>query len=221
MEEIKNASRILILTGGHIEESFLREHWTANIYDMVIAADRGLMIADQLGIPVDYVVGDFDSLAMEIFDKYVGQNTVIESYPSEKDYTDTEIAIEKACSFNPKEIIMFGATGSRFDHSLANIHLLLKLLKRGIYGELLNQNNRIYLKDGSFDIVKEKQHGDYVSFLPFGETIEDFTLEGFKYPLYNARIIPGETLCISNELLDDIGKVRYSRGVIIVFETKD
>lgn len=221
MEERKSISRILILTGGHLEESFLREHWTANTYDMVIAADRGLVMADQLGIPVDYVVGDFDSVPMEIFHKYDGQNAVIESYPSEKDYTDTEIAIEKACSFNPKEIVIMGATGSRLDHSLGNIHLLLRLLNRGIYGELLNRNNRIYLKDGSFDIVKEKQHGDYVSFLPFGQTIDEFTLEGFKYPLYNAKVIPGETLCISNELLDDVGRVQYSHGVIIVFETKD
>lgn len=48
-----------------------------------------------------------------------------------------------------------GATGSRLDHSLANIHLLYKLYKMNIKGTIVNENNKIFIGYG--DIVIEKR----------------------------------------------------------------
>ena len=50
----------------------------------------------------------------------------IHSFPFEKDETDLELAINWAIDQKPSNIHIFGATGGRMDHFLANIQLLQK-----------------------------------------------------------------------------------------------
>ena len=54
------------------------------------------------------------------------QLSEITFFPSEKDETDLELAIDWAIDQKPRNIYIFGATGGRMDHFLANIQLLQK-----------------------------------------------------------------------------------------------
>lgn len=214
-------NRILIITGGKIEDDFLAERISKVQYTMMIAADHGLVISDRLKLPLDFIVGDFDSVPQEILQKYNELSTPIKTFPKEKDKTDTQIALELALMQNPSEIDIIGATGSRLDHTMANIHLLILPLQLKIKACLLDRNNKIYLKNENFTILKNEQFGDCVSLLPFTEQVSGLTLKGFKYPLNHIVLTTGTSLGISNEIVEEEAKIELSEGILLVVESMD
>ena len=214
-------NKILIITGGQVDEFFLSNHLLQEQYTMIIAADRGLVIADRLNLPLDFIVGDFDSVSKAVLNKYRELSTPIQTFPTEKDKTDTQIAIELAIMHNASEIDIIGATGSRLDHVLANIHLLMLPLQLKISACMIDPNNKIYLKNESFVLMKNKQFGDYVSLLPFSEKVHSLTLKGFKYSLNNITLTAGNSLGISNEIKVEEAFVEFTDGILIVIESRE
>jgi thiamine pyrophosphokinase len=214
-------NKVLILTGGRIEEEFLRNQIAKENYSMLIAADHGLIMADRLQLSLDYIVGDFDSVSEELLEKYRRISTPIQTFPTEKDKTDTQIAIELALMNNATSIDLIGATGTRLDHVFANIHLLVLPMQLNIKACILDANNKIYLNNQSFAIVKKEQFGDFVSFLPFQEEVRGLTLKGFKYPINGVTLTAGNSLCISNEILEEEAFVVISSGTLIAIESRD
>lgn len=221
MEKSKTGNKILIITGGTIELEFLQERLIIDQYNMIIAADHGLLAADMLNLSMDYIVGDFDSVPEKILQKYREISTPIKTFPREKDKSDTQIALELALMHNPTEIHLIGATGTRLDHVLANLHLLMLPLQLGVDAFLMDPHNKIYLKKSSFRIIKAHQFGDYVSFLPFTTKVCGLTLKGFRYPLNNIILNSGSSLCISNEIKEEEAYVEFSEGILVVTEARD
>lgn len=219
--------RIVILSGGHINRIFLKDYLKKYNFDKLICADGGLEPASELDLSIDYLVGDFDSVSPLVLEQYKekinhGQiKTQIEEYLPEKDLTDTEIAIKLAMKEKPKEIVLFGGTGTRLDHVLANINLLMKPLSQGIRAYIMDENNKIYLINRSTILKKEELFGPFISFLPLSEVVTGVSLEGFKYPLVNARLTIGESLGVSNELLEEKGSIKLDQGMLIVVEAKE
>ena len=214
-------NKILIITGGKIEDGFLLNHVCKEKYTMIIAADHGLYAADRLNIKIDYILGDFDSVSQSLLDKYRKLSIPIQTFPIEKDKTDTQIAIELALMNNATSIDIIGATGSRMDHVLANIHLLMLPMQLNIQASLIDSNNKVYLKNKNFTIMKEEQFGDYVSLLPFGDKVTGLTLTGFKYPLKHITYMAGHSLGISNVIKEESGIIELSGGTLLVIEARD
>ncbi|MCK9907229.1 hypothetical protein MXD63_45440, partial [Frankia sp. Cpl3] len=67
--------------------------------------------------------------------------------PVMKDLTDTEMALQWALERNPREILFLGALGTRFDHTLSNVHLLRRGLQAGISCRILDERNEVLLID--------------------------------------------------------------------------
>ena len=222
--------KILIISGGSIDEMWGRK-WVADYEpDYCIAADSGLVMADKLGLTVDLLLGDYDSVDKKIFEKYNG-NTKTITYPCEKDYTDTHLALKKAIEKIKKlqdtskdstedEIAIIGATGTRYDHAFTNIFVLDESLEAGIRCAIYDKNNKIYLADKSFEIRKDKQFGDYLSFAPMTPEA-GLSLSGVKYTLDRYTLRQGESICQSNEITEMIAKVEIFTGKLVVFETRD
>lgn len=222
--------KILIISGGSIDEMWGRK-WVADYEpDYCIAADSGLVMADKLGLTVDLLLGDYDSVDKKILEKY-NRNTKTITYPCEKDYTDTHLALKKAIEKIKKlqdtskdstedEIAIIGATGTRYDHAFTNIFVLDESLEAGIRCAIYDKNNKIYLADKSFEIRKDKQFGDYLSFAPMTPEAR-LSLSGVKYPLDRYTLRQGESICQSNEITEIIAKVEIFTGKLVVFETRD
>jgi len=221
MNMINSENKVLIITGGYTEETVLKNLVMQKQYKMIIAVDRGLTAADAINLPLDFIVGDFDSVSKSLLEKYQEASTCILSFPPEKDKTDTQIAIELAIEKGATSIDLVGATGSRMDHMLANIHMLMIPLQKDINAYIIDQNNRIYLKKRSFTLKKCNQYGDYVSLLPFSEQIHGLTLKGFKYPLNYITLEVGSSLGISNEIVEDLAFIEFTDGILVVIEARD
>jgi len=218
---VADIKTVLIVSGGKACTEAISLLLSKESFSMIIAADRGLETVDQLKLIPDYILGDFDSVSRKLLDKYKAMELPIISYPAQKDMTDTQIAIELAMSHKPDRIIICGATGSRADHMLANIHLLLHPLRAGIDACIIDNNNKIYLRNKSFSIKKSEQYGKYVSLLPFTDGVSGISLTGFKYPLNNAELANGSSLGVSNEIEEACGMVSFREGILLVVESRD
>jgi len=208
-----------IITGGTLSEEFLTEYFRQNSDTAIIVVDGALEVTHRLGIRPDFIVGDFDTVDESLLSFY--EKDIILRHPPEKDQTDTELAIETALAAECTGLTFLGATGSRLDHSLANIFLLQGLLQRGIAAEIRNENNRLYLKDNGFTLQRKSSCGDFVSLLPLTETVQQVTLTGFKYPVENLTFFRERTLGISNEITEEEARVEFSKGIFIVVESRD
>ncbi len=224
---MSDRNRYLIITGGILTQEFLEEYIREHVVSKVICVDGGLHVADIAGISIDYLVGDFDTADASLVDKYRKEivegkrQTILKEYNPVKDATDTQIAISLALEEGAEEIVLLGATGSRLDHTLANIHLLLKPLSCGVKAYILDKNNKIYLINRELELKKTELYGPYLSLLPFGGDVKAVTLRGFKYDVTNRDYLKGDSLGVSNELVEETGRITLESGVLAVFETRD
>ncbi|MBR6792489.1 MAG: thiamine diphosphokinase, partial [Ruminococcus sp.] len=116
----------IIIAGGDFDISSVSAEKLKSEAELIICADRGLKYADEMGLVPDILIGDFDSYIDEVhFD-----GEIIRTVP-EKDDTDTIMAVRLAISRGVRRIILYGALGGRFDHSIANIQTLLFASEQG------------------------------------------------------------------------------------------
>lgn len=189
--------------------------------DMWIGADRGALTLINYGLKVDWALGDFDSINSEERDFLQQNANGFQQYPSEKDATDLEIALEKAIELNANTVYLFGVTGGRFDHTLVNVQTLYKLKKIDIKGMIIDYMNYIELiLPGIHTILNNKLY-PYISFLPLTLIVNGLTLKGFQYPLDNETIELGSTLCVSNKLLENQGTIVYKEGVLLLIKSRE
>jgi len=214
--------RVVIISGGHIDDMFAVDWLKKNKYDCMIAADSGMNFLHRNGIVPDIIAGDFDSVGNESLAYYQELNDVqVLRLNPIKDDTDTEFVIREAIRRGAKEITLLGATGTRLDHVLANVYLLGIGLEEAVSIELVDKHNRIRMIDTGLEIKKEEQFGDFVSVLPVKGDAKGVTLEGMKYVLRDADIRCFSSLGVSNEIVDEVAKLSLKEGALLVIESRD
>lgn len=219
---MKTGNRFLILTGGALDLKFAQAYLEKENFDCVCTVDNGLDYAKTLKLRVDYAIGDFDTARCELVAEFKEHgDTCFHFLNPEKDATDTEVAIDFAISHQPSEVVILGALGKRFDHSLANLSMLYRLRVHGVTGYIIDEYNKITLIDHTMTIRKNEQYGKYVSLMPFMEKVEKVTLEGFYYSLKDATLYPGSSLCVSNEIKEDTAVISFEKGILVVVESHD
>ncbi|WP_102271502.1 thiamine diphosphokinase [Cytobacillus massiliigabonensis] len=213
---------INILAGGPIEllPNLKRDQTDEDIW---VGVDRGVFTLLSNGIKPAVAFGDFDSVTIEEMTLIEQSVNELNRFMPEKDETDMELALEWAIEQKPDLIRVFGATGGRIDHFIANIQLLMKPLQldHKMQVEIHDKKNIVYLRLPGEYSIKKIPGFKYISFLPITMEVSGITLEGFKYPLVDRRLPLGSTLCISNELLCDCGHFSFSKGILMVVRSND
>lgn len=210
--------RVLIVSNGsignyHFYKKILKEA------DFIICADGGAKHLFNLNTIPNIIVGDLDSISNEIKTYYKLKNVEFIKFPTKKNATDTELATEIALSKKPSEIIYIGSIGNRMDHTLANILLLLRLIKKGVNGKIIDEKNEIYLVKDDLEVIGT--HQDFLSLIPITEKVQGITLHGLEYPLNDAEIIQGSTLGISNKFSHNKAQIRLDSGLLLVIKSQD
>lgn len=212
----------VIVSGGELEESFVLPILESKDTEFIIGVDRGLKFLYDHQIRPDYIVGDFDSAPEEIVTYFKEElNVPSKEFNTEKDVSDTEIAMQFCLALQRQHIVILGATGSRLDHVWANVQCMVKALEAGVDVMILDSHNRIRLIRDKFVLRKEESFGKYFSVFPLGETIDGFCMAGAKYPLDHHTLSPYDSLCVSNEFAEDEVKITVPYGIVILMETRD
>src|SRR5699024_10087636 len=117
------------------------------------------------------------------------------------------------------DITLVGVTGSRMDHTLANIFMLRNLNKNNIIARIIDGNNRIHFSNEYIKIKKEKDTN--ISIIPISDDGIVVSLEGFLYPLKKEFIGFGSSLGISNIIIEEYGEVIIHKGEALIIESRD
>lgn len=213
--------KTLIVSGGHIDDTFAIDWIKKEKYSYMIAADKGLEFFFRNNMCPDIIVGDYDSVDTKALEYFKSQAVKMITLNPVKDDTDTEFAIRKAIAEGATAITLLGATGTRLDHVFGNVELLGIGLQEAVFIELVDAHNRIRMIDSTLDLRKDMQFGKYVSLIPFSKEVTGVTLEGFKYPLKEAKIERFCTLGISNEIVDETAMICIGEGIALVIESRD
>ncbi|MGO4697066.1 thiamine diphosphokinase [Paenibacillus sp. 2TAB26] len=209
--------RIVICTGGQLG-AWALAHIKPD--DLLIGADSGARFLIKNGRRPDISIGDFDSVSEEdLLEIRKNSGQTIACDPIDKNYTDTEMAIRLALDLQPTEIILLGALGTRFDHSLANVHLLALSSQQQVKMTIIDDHNKISLISDQLNI--EQQGYPNVSLLPLSLKVEGITLDGFQYPLTDAELTIGQSLGISNVLVSSTGTISIRKGLLLVIQSRD
>lgn len=209
--------RILIIGNGNIENNAIHNILKPN--DIVICCDGGSKYLFEEGILPHYIIGDLDSSKSEIIQFFETKNVIFKKFNTKKDETDMELCIHFAIGLSPDEIIILGGIGTRFDHSLANVNLLIKAEDKNIKATIIDSKNTINITRNEFQIEGKK--GDLVSLLPISSVVYGVTTKGLEYPLNNATMHIGKALGISNVMLEEFASVSIKNGYLLIIKSID
>lgn len=211
--------KAVLFAGAAITDYSFCEKYLQNA-DWIICCDGGMHHAKALGITPDYIVGDFDSVRPEVLEEYRNMGISIRQFPTHKNETDMQLGMLLALELGATELVLIGGIGDRFDHTLANAHLLLYLLKKGVRGILVNEKNRVELIDK--EVTLHGQAGDLVSTIPLSMQVEGVTLEGLEYPLVDYDLaLDDKLVAVSNVMTGTEAKVKIRKGYLFVMQTRD
>lgn len=177
--------------------------------DYIIAADGGYSYLREAGITPHVVIGDMDSVSeMPVHEQVI-------RLPREKDDTDMmaaiKLAIEKGCnSFH-----IYGGTGGRMDHTIANIQSVAYITKTGAEGYLYDKDMVLTaVADGSLEF--EAGCEGTLSVFSLSDAAEGVTLTGLKYLLNDAQLTNSFPVGISNEFIGGKSRITVKSGMLLV-----
>ncbi len=210
--------KAVVFGGAEIKDYAVCKPYLDGAY--VVCCDGGLSHAKALGILPDCIVGDFDSAKQEVVDFFLDKKIPVRTFPTHKDETDMELGLDAAMEAGATEVVIFGGIGSRLDHTLANVHYLLYLLRHGVKAKLVNEHNVVQLTDGVVQL--EGKAGDLVSTLPLSPQVTGITTKGLEYPLTDATLtLDDRLIAVSNVMLSSQAEISVQEGYLLVMQCRD
>ena len=186
---------------------------------MIISSDGGARHLRMLNISPHVMIGDFDSINQDDLSFFKRKEIKILNFPLKKNHTDTELCVSYALEKKTSDITFLGVTGSRLDHTLANIFLLKKLAKLNIEARIIDKHNEIFIVTNFIELKGKPK--ELLSIIPVTQKVTGITLTGLEYPLKNASMQMGDSLGISNVFKESVVSISIKSGVLIVTRSKD
>ena len=200
--------------------------WDAGI-GLVLAADGGARHAASFGVRVDRWVGDGDSIDPAELARLAAAGVAIEHAATDKDESDTELALLAAMRAGADAVVILGGLGGvRVDHALANLGLLthpdLGARPAWLYDEMASRISLISAPRPAGGAVArdlEGREGDLVSLLPLGHDAAGVRTEGLRFPLHGETLTAGRTRGLSNVRSATSARITLESGWLLVIET--
>ena len=205
--------RAFVFGGGEIFPEYIEERVQEG--DLVVCADSGYRNALSMGVKVDVLVGDFDSM-----EDIPNGDFELVRVPVEKDQTDTQLAVDIALERGADEIIIICSTSGRADHALSAMAILEGLWEKKISALLVNGQNRVrFIRDSGVIIVRSGYR--FFSVLTLDKIAKKVSIEGGKYPLSKKDIGRGFQFAVSNEIVKNAALITVKKGSVYVIESRD
>ena len=186
--------------------------------DLVIAVDGGINYCGVLEIEPDIMVGDFDSVndaqreAILNMKEQIPDRVVV--LKPEKDDTDMLAALKLGLEKGYDYFLLYGATGGRLEHTLANIQCLLFLKNHGAVGYLMDGSGMIFVMRNEEVKLRANLEG-YFSLFCLGKEAKGVTIKGLKYELEDYTMTNAFPIGVSNEFIGEEATVSVRDGELV------
>jgi thiamine pyrophosphokinase len=152
----------------------------------VVAADSGLQAAVRLGLEVDLVVGDMDSIAdPALLARFPPER--VARYPTDKDETDTEIGLRVLFDRGCVSVVIAGGGGGSTDHFLGVLALFERPLAPAAW---VTDAAAMVSLAGTCSVAVRP--GETLSFFPLGREARVERSSGLRWPLDGMRFGRGQ-----------------------------
>ena len=201
----------LIITGGPLPSC----NFILPEAQLVIVADSGGDHAEELGLEVDLMIGDFDSCSEEAIEKA----KEVRRFPMDKDVTDLELALAAAIEKNCSSATILTSARGRFDHTFGNI----VVASSNRWSEL---EIDLFVDESYTKIIRDKAKltgnpSDMLTLLAMGGTAFGITSIGLKWELDGIDLSAGSGLGISNEFIAHEVEISVDEGTVLSIQSFD
>lgn len=203
---VPNAEVLLVAGGRRPNLDFFK---TIAQGRKIFCIDKGIEICRDCNILPEILIGDFDSAESAALAWAIENKIPLKNYPVEKDFTDTQIALELLGKNIPA--IVTGIFGGRFDHLFSNVFTCAN------YKNILLADEReiiFYVRGGESVEVNFFQIPLAVSLLPITETCEGVSTENLHWELSNAALKQNLPNAVSNRAESSKIKISVKCGTL-------
>ncbi|HEM2809468.1 TPA: thiamine diphosphokinase [Streptococcus suis] len=189
--------------------------------DLYVGVDAGSLRLLEASLPLDWAIGDFDSVTSEELGQIREMAERFLQAPAEKDDTDLELALKEIFKAYPQaQVRIYGALGGRMDHMMSNLFLAaepdLAAFMEQI--ELVDSQNIIRFRPAGRHRLSPIAGMKYISFIPSDQS--RLTIRHAKYPL-DASNYFFKKCYSSNEFIDRDIDIQLDQGYVVLIYSKD
>ncbi|MFW5709733.1 MAG: thiamine diphosphokinase [Chloroflexota bacterium] len=212
-------TQALVFANGDVLDGPMVRRALDQCFDpLVIAADGGARVAWHYGLPIDIVVGDFDSLSANDEARLQVEGVQLQRHDEEKDFTDLELALKLAYEREAGWIRIIGGIGDRLDQTIANVYLLGLPELHDCDVRMVAGRQEIRLLYPGEHIVNGTQ-GDTLSLIPVGGAVRGIRTDGLYYSLHGETLDFGPARGISNVLTASPARITTDSGMLLAVHT--
>ncbi|HEM3462548.1 TPA: thiamine diphosphokinase [Streptococcus suis] len=189
--------------------------------DLYVGVDAGSLRLLDHSLPLDWAIGDFDSVTSEELRRIKDQAERFLQAPAEKDDTDLELALKEIFKAYPQaQVRIYGALGGRMDHMMTNLFLAVEpdLATYMEQIELVDSQNIIRFRPAGSHRLSPIDDMKYISFMPSDQS--RLTIRHAKYPL-DASNYFFKKCYSSNEFIDRDIDIQLDKGYVVLIYSKD
>ncbi|HFU4450368.1 TPA: thiamine diphosphokinase [Streptococcus suis] len=189
--------------------------------DLYVGVDAGSLRLLDHSLPLDWAIGDFDSVTPEELGRIKALAERFLQAPAEKDDTDLELALKEIFKAYPQaQVRIYGALGGRMDHMMANLFLAAEpdLATYMEQIELVDDQNVIRFRPAGQHRLSPIAGMKYISFMPSDQS--RLTIRHAKYPL-DAGNYFFKKCYSSNEFIDRDIDIQLDKGYVVLIYSKD
>ena len=216
MENIGSITAVVVL-GGNPPTRAIKQHIPA--HQLVIAADSGLHGAIDLGLRVNVVIGDMDSVDKAVLAAVEANGTTVTQLPRDKDSTDAELALLKAVEMGATKIVLITKGGGRLDHELGVFAVLQNPNLRHCTIQAMWDNSMLHLIHGPAAVTIIGNLGSNDGLIAAGGEASGITTSGLKWSLANESLAPHSSRGISNQLTEETATISVQTGSLFVVQS--
>jgi thiamine pyrophosphokinase len=180
---------------------------------LVVTADGGAERALAAGLAIDLAIGDFDSLASETLAALEHAGVRIERYPTAKDKTDLELALDAALEAGARRVVVVGGSAGRLDHLLGGLLLLATDAYAAAEMDALIGLASVHVVRGERTLAGTL--GETISLLAVGGPARGVRTTGLRYPLRGETLEAGTSRGISNVFVAPEARISLVEGILL------
>lgn len=208
--------KALLLAGGDIPSIHKIREYLDDERD-IICIDSGLDYALKYGLEVSHALGDFDSVSDKTRARLDSFNFKITRFNEDKDKTDSHLALEYCLEKGYTDLIISGITGSRLDQTLNSLELMIYFYEDFNSILILDSHNEVYLCKDKLKIAKKPSYALSIIRATGAPII---SLSGVRWPLKNHPIKIGQSITVSNQIIEDYARIDVTNGLVFVILSK-
>ena len=183
--------------------------------DLMIAADGGIHNCQALGLQPNVIIGDLDSMSQEELTACQSAGASVTRYPTHKDETDLELALQFALRDGVSDVTILGALGARWDMSFANVLLAAHPAFAGLNIRILDGPQELVLLRAGARLQFQNRIGDLISLIPLRGDAHGIITNGLEYPLSKETLTFGSPRGVSNVIRQERAEAFLAEGLLL------